>query len=82
MIISGKFDLHNNSNLGMNVFMKNITVHGILVDSLFNPLNDDWFVTYDLMKQGIENGSVQPLPATVFPPDRIEEAFRWDLLIK
>ncbi|CAF4583655.1 unnamed protein product, partial [Rotaria magnacalcarata] len=57
----GKFDLSQNNPLGMGVFLKNTTFHGILLDSLFENANDDWLHVHQLVEQGIENGVVQPL---------------------
>ena len=38
----GKFDLSNNSALGMGVFLKNVTFHGILLDAIMDGVSDDW----------------------------------------
>ncbi|XP_045464695.1 fatty acid synthase-like [Harmonia axyridis] len=74
----GKVDLSNNSRLGLNVFLKNISFHGILVDALFEPkMRHVIRKLVKLVAEGIENGAVQPLPATVFNEDQIEEAFRY-----
>ncbi|CAH1774053.1 unnamed protein product [Owenia fusiformis] len=73
----GKFDLSNNANLGMGLFLKNISFHGILVDSLFDPGNRDWLDTYTLVEQGIKEGVVKPLNTTVFARTDVENAFRF-----
>ncbi|XP_075559836.1 fatty acid synthase-like [Dermacentor variabilis] len=76
----GKFDLSKNSPLGMSVFLKNVTFHGILLDALFG---DDPFVAADkrrvveLVREGIASGAVQPLDAIKFERDQAEEAFRF-----
>lgn len=76
----GKFDLSNNSGLGMAVFLKNITFHGILLDSLFG---NDPYVAHDklevvrLVAEGVKSGVVRPLDAHVFNNDETEEAFRF-----
>ena len=74
----GKFDLNKNSQLGMSVFLKNVSFHGILVDSLFETENNnDWKVVYQLVEEGIRTGVVRPLNSTVFERHQIEDAFRF-----
>jgi len=73
----GKFDFANDSSLGMSVFLKNITFHGILLDSIFDEAGiDEWTTVYNMVSKGIEDGTAQPLAATVFDHESIEEAFR------
>lgn len=73
----GKFDLSNNNPLGMAVFLKNVTFHGILLDALFDEANDGWQEVASLLRTGIQSGVVQPLKCTVFPKDQVEDAFRY-----
>lgn len=73
----GKYDLSNNSPLGMAVFLKNVSFHGILLDALFEEGNQEWSDVYRLLKKGIEEGVVKPLKTTVFKRDQVEEAFRY-----
>ncbi|XP_039082547.1 fatty acid synthase [Hyaena hyaena] len=73
----GKFDLSNNHLLGMAVFLKNVTFHGILLDSLLDEVNARWQEVAALLKAGIRDGVVQPLKCTVFPKDQVEDAFRF-----
>lgn len=73
----GKFDLFNNHPLGMAIFLKNVTFHGILLDSLFEEASADWRVVAGLLREGVRDGVVQPLRCTVFPKDRVEDAFRY-----
>ena len=73
----GKFDLSQNNSLGMSVFLKNTTFHGILLDSLFENANDDWLRVHQLVEQGIAHGVVQPLHSNVFNANEIEQAFRF-----
>ena len=72
----GKFDLSQNNPLGMSVFLKNTTFHGILLDSLFDNAQGDWLRVHELVQQGIENGIVQPLQSNLFNANEIEQAFR------
>ncbi|XP_056432573.1 fatty acid synthase [Gadus chalcogrammus] len=73
----GKYDLSNNSPLGMALFLKNVAFHGILLDALFEEGNREWEEVSDLLKEGIASAVVQPLKTTVFPRDRVEDAFRY-----
>ncbi|KFD52748.1 hypothetical protein M513_06404 [Trichuris suis] len=73
----GKYDLAADSKLGMSIFLKNATFHGILLDSLFEPNNHEWQMVKHLLDKGIDEGLVKPLPMTIFPHDRVEEAFRF-----
>ncbi|XP_073345432.1 fatty acid synthase isoform X2 [Pagrus major] len=73
----GKYDLSNNSPLGMALFLKNVAFHGILLDALFEEGNQEWEEVFQLLKEGILRGVVQPLKTTVFERDQVEEAFRY-----
>ncbi|NXO90855.1 FAS synthase, partial [Certhia brachydactyla] len=73
----GKFDLSNNSHLGMSLFLKNVAFHGILLDSIFDEGNQEWEVVSELLKKGIRDGVVKPLKSTVFNKEEVEAAFRF-----
>lgn len=73
----GKFDLSNNHPLGMAVFLKNVTFHGILLDALFDGAAPSWREVAALLRAGIRDGVVRPLKCTVFPKARVEDAFRY-----
>uniref|UniRef100_A0A8V5HEL3 Fatty acid synthase n=1 Tax=Melopsittacus undulatus TaxID=13146 RepID=A0A8V5HEL3_MELUD len=72
----GKFDLSNNSQLGMALFLKNVAFHGILLDAIFED-NQQWEVVSELLKKGIKDGVVKPLRSTVFNKEEVEAAFRF-----
>uniref|UniRef100_A0A915PSY3 Fatty acid synthase n=1 Tax=Setaria digitata TaxID=48799 RepID=A0A915PSY3_9BILA len=76
----GKVDLSQNSPLGMAVFLKNITFHGILLDAVMDPSvgkKEDWQEVARLVQDGIKSGIVQPLSYTAFSSEKAEEAFRF-----
>uniref|UniRef100_A0A8C9SU62 Fatty acid synthase n=1 Tax=Scleropages formosus TaxID=113540 RepID=A0A8C9SU62_SCLFO len=73
----GKYDLSNNSPLGMALFLKNVAFHGILLDALFEEGNREWEEVSQLLQQGIAARVVQPLRTTVFERSRVEDAFRF-----
>ncbi|XP_051968369.1 fatty acid synthase-like [Xyrauchen texanus] len=73
----GKYDLSNNTPLGMALFLKNVAFHGILLDALFEEGNREWEEVSELLKNGIASGVVQPLRTTVFERNQVEDAFRY-----
>lgn len=72
----GKYDLSNNNPLGMALFLKNVTFHGILLDALFETTGGEKEEVVRLVSEGIKNGAVRPLPVTVFSEQQTEQAFR------
>ncbi|KAK2587686.1 hypothetical protein KPH14_003803 [Odynerus spinipes] len=73
----GKYDLSNNSNLGMSIFLKNTSFHGIIVDSLFDSKSSEKEELVRLINEGIKNGAIRPLPMTVFTEQQLEQSFRY-----
>lgn len=73
----GKFDLSNNSPLGMSVFLKNTSFHGILLDSVMEGEEAMQNHVVSLVAEGIKSGAVRPLPTSVFNDQQIEQAFRF-----
>ncbi|CAH0393331.1 unnamed protein product [Bemisia tabaci] len=75
----GKLDLSNNTPLGMSIFLKNITFHGILLDSLFdvNSNNEEKHEVVRLVSDGLMDGAIRPLPVTLFNENEVEQAFRF-----
>uniref|UniRef100_A0A6B2E4Y7 Fatty acid synthase n=1 Tax=Phlebotomus kandelakii TaxID=1109342 RepID=A0A6B2E4Y7_9DIPT len=73
----GKFDLNNNSPLGMSVFLKNTSFHGILLDSVMEGDDETIATVVQLVNDGIKSGAVRPLPTSVFADQLVEQAFRF-----
>nr|AXS78290.1 fatty acid synthase [Anisakis simplex] len=76
----GKVDLSQNSSLGMAIFLKNVTFHGILLDAIMDQgigNKEDWKEIARLLEEGIQNGVVQPLSYTTFSSGKAEDAFRY-----
>lgn len=61
----------------MAVFLKNVTFHGILLDSLLDDGSSGWREVATLLRAGIRDGVVRPLKCTTFPKHRVEDAFRF-----
>lgn len=60
----------------MAVFLKNVTFHGILLDSLFDASPEERRRLHTLVSEGIEKGVVNVLPSKPFSRDSAEDAFR------
>ncbi|XP_050030055.2 fatty acid synthase-like [Dermacentor andersoni] len=76
----GKFDLFEDNNLGLSVFLKNVAFHGVMIDSL---LRDDPVTSAhkrriaELVQKGIDSGVVRPLDVIRFNLNETEQAFRF-----
>ncbi|KAI1292131.1 Fatty acid synthase [Halotydeus destructor] len=80
----GKYDLSQNNPLGMSAFLKNISFHGIFLDTLFNTRVNaapsavaKKQLVGKLLREGIETGAVKPLRRTIFAKEQSEDAFRY-----
>nr|CAB3243759.1 fatty acid synthase [Phallusia mammillata] len=73
----GKFDLIHDNKIGLSAFLKNISFHGILLDSLFGDVTESWMEVRELVREGIEKGEVKPLPHRIFQKKEVESAFRF-----
>ncbi|GAB0087173.1 Fatty acid synthase [Sergentomyia squamirostris] len=73
----GKFDLNANNPLGMSVFLKNTSFHGIFMDNIMRDDNETIGTIVKLVEEGIKTGVVRPLQTTVFDDQQIEQAFRF-----
>uniref|UniRef100_T1P9U1 Fatty acid synthase n=1 Tax=Musca domestica TaxID=7370 RepID=T1P9U1_MUSDO len=73
----GKFDMANDSKLGMSCFLKELTFHAVLADRLLFASDEEIAHLKNIIDTDIANGIIQPLPATVFPAHEIEQAFRY-----
>lgn len=72
----GKFDIVNNSAMGMAVFAKETTFRSVFADNLrWNPFERK--IIYDLMEDDLRKGIIKPLHSTVFEVEEIENAFRY-----
>ncbi|KMQ82480.1 fatty acid synthase, partial [Lasius niger] len=71
-----KYDVLNDKCIDMSMFSNTNSFHGILLETLFENCADKQ-ETIRLVSEGIENGVVRPLPATVFSKECIEQGFRF-----
>ena len=63
--------------VGMSIFLRNVSFHGILLDALFEPGNPEWQTVHDMVSTGIQDGTLKPLQTTVFGTDDVQTAFRF-----
>jgi fatty acid synthase len=73
----GKFDLANDTKIGLGAFLKEISFHSVLVDHLFKASPEDKLVLQRLLEKDIERGIIKPLKTTVFNASEIVDAFRF-----
>ncbi|PRD25642.1 UNVERIFIED_CONTAM: Fatty acid synthase [Trichonephila clavipes] len=76
----GKYDLALDREIGLKIFLNNISFHGVFLDQLFD-LRPEVTETVEelscLIQNGIKTGVVQPLDRKVFDRNSIEQAFRY-----
>ncbi|KAL0867964.1 hypothetical protein ABMA27_008631 [Loxostege sticticalis] len=73
----GKFDISNNTPIGMYFFLKETSFHGIMLDYIFDQNEDFRKRLQDLLLSGIESGAVRPLTYCTFEKHEVETAFRY-----
>ncbi|XP_044739975.1 fatty acid synthase-like [Chrysoperla carnea] len=73
----GKFDLSKNNKLGMEVFMRGASFHGIMLDNTMEASPEEKEVIRTMISKGIQGGAIKPLPRTVFEIDNLEAPFRY-----
>lgn len=72
----GKFDIFNNSNLGMRLFERGITFRTIFADWL-HEMTNDMEIIHDRIETDLACGIIRPLPSSVFAGNDVEKAFRY-----
>lgn len=73
----GKFDLENDTKIGLGHFLKQIIVRSVMADKMFNADKKDIENICHIIERDIETGIIQPLPSTVFNVNELEKAFRF-----
>lgn len=72
----GKFDIMNNSSLGMNVFARETTFRAVFADNLIL-MPEERKIIHQLIERDLQTGIIQPLHTTVFGVNEIESAYRF-----
>lgn len=73
----GKFDILNNSKIGMSDFIRELSFHAVLVDNLFYENFEEKEMIRELIFKDIRSGIIVPIKTTVFPAAEVEQAFRY-----
>ncbi|XP_050552883.1 fatty acid synthase-like [Spodoptera frugiperda] len=73
----GKFDISNNTPIGMYFFLRETSFHGIMLDYIFDQNHLFRKRLQDLLLSGIQNGAVRPLTYCTFEANEVENAFRY-----
>ncbi|KAK9497321.1 hypothetical protein O3M35_004661 [Rhynocoris fuscipes] len=73
----GKFDISKNTQLGMDLFRKGASFHGVMLDGIYDSSEDTRVSIKNMMKEFLEKGVLKPLNRTVFNRDQLEQAFRY-----
>ncbi|XP_041971751.1 fatty acid synthase-like isoform X2 [Aricia agestis] len=73
----GKFDISNNTPIGMYFLLKETSFHGIMLDYVFEQNYEFRATLQDLLLSGIESGAIRPLTYCTFEKDEVEQAFRY-----
>lgn len=73
----GKFDLANDTKIGLGCFLNELIFRSVLVDNLFTAKSGDKVDIYELVENDLRNGIIQPLPSTVFEVNELEKAYRY-----
>lgn len=73
----GKFDMMNDSKIGLGHFMNEIDFHTIMVDNMFHRcLPNETKKINELITRDIKEGIIIPLKTNIFPASQVEQAFR------
>lgn len=73
----GKFDLANNTQLGLYQAEKGISYHGVMLDQIYGNSPELKRQLSEIIRSGIDIGYIKPLPRIVFQREEIEAAHRY-----
>ncbi|XP_076764194.1 fatty acid synthase-like [Xylocopa sonorina] len=73
----GKFDMMVNNEIKMEIFLKEVSFHGVLLDTLLSDDTADFKELYELMSIRLKRGVIKPLRRQCFEKNQVEEAFRF-----
>lgn len=72
--------VYNSHNIGINLYLnsleRNLKYHGVCLNRYLKRSSTAIHVIFNMLKEGICNGSVKPLTRTSFESDEIEKAYR------
>lgn len=58
----GKLDIEHSNNIGMRVFLRNVSLYTVYPENIFRTSQAEKKLLFELVKEGIENLAVKPLP--------------------
>lgn len=73
----GKFDLMNDTKIGLGDFLKEMSFRSVLADNLFLATPAERKRIHDLINKDLKTGIIRPLHSTVFGVNEIEKAYRF-----
>lgn len=73
----GKFDLANDTKIGLGSFLKEISFRTVMVDNLFKATAEERIMIATMVAKDLHAGIIQPLHSTVFQVDELEKAYRY-----
>lgn len=73
----GKFDLARDTGLRTALLEKECSIHGIMLDMMFNTSPKMKLDLYNMLQCNIKSGAVRPLNTHMFKSDEVEKAFRF-----
>ncbi|XP_059474548.1 fatty acid synthase-like [Neocloeon triangulifer] len=73
----GKVDMAADSAIGMHCLLKDISIHGVLLDSIIEGTLYEKKRLREMFAHGMRSGAIKPLVRQVFGPDQVEKAFRF-----
>jgi fatty acid synthase, animal type len=66
------------SRIGMHCLLKDISIHGVLLDSIIEGTLHEKKRLREMFAHGMRSGAIKPLVRQVFGPDQVEKAFRYN----
>lgn len=74
----GKFDMTVNNQLGLDIFLKEISFHAVILDAIIFGFNKEiQKEIYHFMNKQLAERNVKPLVRKCFEKNQLEEAFRY-----
>ncbi|XP_070149856.1 fatty acid synthase [Polyergus mexicanus] len=73
----GKCDLTSNNSIGMMIFLKEVSFHGIVLENLFDINMEEKINLKNYLAEGLKNGVIKPLVKKIFERNEVEAAFRY-----
>ncbi|CRK99510.1 CLUMA_CG012829, isoform A [Clunio marinus] len=73
----GKFDMANDTKIGLGNFLNELSFHAVMLEKLFNASKKDKLILRKLLDRDLKSGIIKPLKANIFEANEVEKAFRY-----